>query len=86
MQEAGVPGFDVVSWQAIFAPAGTPPAIVERLHTEVDKILKMPDVQERFATLGIEPGNLSSQAFAEFQKAEIAKWATVVKEAKIKID
>ena len=86
MQEAGVPGFDVVSWQAIFAPAGTPAAIIERLHAEVDKILKMPDVQERFATFGIDPGNLSSREFADFQKAEISKWATVVKEAKIKID
>jgi tripartite-type tricarboxylate transporter receptor subunit TctC len=86
MQEAGVAGFDVVSWQAIFAPAGTPVAIVERLHDEVDKILKMPDVQERFATLGIEPGHLSRQEFAAFQKSEISKWATVVKEAGIKID
>lgn len=86
MQEAGVPGFNVVSWQGIFAPAGTPPAIIERLHAEVGKILKEPDVKERFATLGIEPGNMSSKEFGAFQKAEIEKWAKVVKEAKLKID
>ena len=86
MQEAGVPGFDVVSWQAIFAPAGTPAAIVDRLHAEVAKILKEPEVKERFATLGIEPGDMTTREFAEFQKAEIAKWAKVVKEANLKID
>ena len=86
MQEAGVPGFDVVSWQAIFAPAGTPAAIVDRLHAEVAKILKEPEVKERFATLGIEPGDMTTREFVEFQKAEIAKWAKVVKEANLKID
>jgi tripartite-type tricarboxylate transporter receptor subunit TctC len=86
MQEAGVPGFNVVSWQAIFAPAGTPAAIVQRLHDEIARILQQPDVKERFATLGIEPGSLSSSEFADFQKAEIAKWAKVVKEANLKVD
>jgi tripartite-type tricarboxylate transporter receptor subunit TctC len=86
MQEAGVPGFNVVSWQAIFAPAGTPAPIVKRLHEEIDRILRQPDVKERFATLGIDPGGMSSSEFADFQQTEIAKWAKVVKEAKLKID
>jgi tripartite-type tricarboxylate transporter receptor subunit TctC len=86
MAEAGVPGYEVVSWQAMFAPAGTPPAIVERLHAEVAKILKQPDVQERLAKLGVEPSGMPPQQFAAFQASEIAKWAKVVKAANVKVD
>jgi len=86
MAEAGVPGYEVVSWQAMFAPAGTPPAIVQRLQTEVAAILKQPDVQERLAKLGVEPSGMAPQQLAEFQAAEIAKWAKVVKAANVKVD
>ncbi|MBV0882195.1 tripartite tricarboxylate transporter substrate binding protein [Noviherbaspirillum sp. L7-7A] len=86
MAEAGVPGYEVVSWQAMFAPAGTPPAIVQRLQTEVAAILKQPDVQERLAKLGVEPSGMAPQQLADFQAAEIAKWAKVVKAANVKVD
>ncbi|HEX8884941.1 MAG TPA: tripartite tricarboxylate transporter substrate binding protein [Noviherbaspirillum sp.] len=86
MAEAGVPGYEVVSWQAMFAPAGTPSAIVQRLQTEVAAILKQPDVQERLAKLGVEPSGMAPQQLAEFQAAEIAKWAKVVKAANVKVD
>ncbi len=86
MAEAGVVGYDVVSWQAMFAPAGTPSAIVQRLQTEVAAILKQPDVQERLAKLGVEPSGMAPQQLADFQAAEIAKWAKVVKAANVKID
>jgi tripartite-type tricarboxylate transporter receptor subunit TctC len=86
MAEAGVPGYEVVSWQAMFAPAGTPPAIVQRLQTEVAAILKQPDVQERLAKLGVDPSGMAPQQLAEFQAAEIAKWAKVVKTANVKVD
>jgi len=86
MAEAGLPGYEVTSWQGIFAPAGTPPAVVTRLNTEIVKILNMPDVRERLETLGVEPVANTSEEFAAFQKAEIAKWAKVVKEGNVKID
>jgi tripartite-type tricarboxylate transporter receptor subunit TctC len=86
MAEAGVAGYEVVAWQGIFAPAGTPPAIVERLYTEISAILKLPDVQERLAKLGVEPSGMPPKQFAAFQAAEIAKWAKVVKEAKVRVD
>jgi tripartite-type tricarboxylate transporter receptor subunit TctC len=70
----------------MFAPAGTPPAIVQRLQTEVAAILKQPDVQERLAKLGVEPSGMAPQQLAEFQAAEIAKWAKVVKAANVKVD
>lgn len=84
--ESGVPGYDVVSWQAIFAPAGTPKPIVDRLHAEVARILKEPDVQERFAKLGLDPSGMAPAELAAFQKAEIEKWAKVIKAANIRID
>jgi len=82
--EAGVPGWEVVSWQAVFAPAGTPKPIVQRLNTEIARIMKMPDVQARLADLGVEVGGGPPEQLAEFQKAEIAKWAKVVKAAGVK--
>jgi tripartite-type tricarboxylate transporter receptor subunit TctC len=76
----------VVSWQAIFAPAGTPKAIQQRLHDEVNKILAQPDVKERLAKLGMDPGQMSTDQFTAFQKAEVAKWAQLIKAANIKIE
>jgi len=84
--EQGVPGYDVVSWQAVFAPAGTPQPIIDRLYTEIAKILKEPDVQDRFAKLGLDPSGMPPAELAAFQKAEIEKWAKVIKAANIRID
>jgi tripartite-type tricarboxylate transporter receptor subunit TctC len=81
--ESGVPGYEVLSWQGIFAPAGTPPEIIKRLNAEIVKILKMPDVHERLEGLGVEPVANTPEEFAAFQEAEIAKWAKVVKDAGI---
>jgi tripartite-type tricarboxylate transporter receptor subunit TctC len=86
MAESGVPGYDVVSWQAIFAPAGTPKPIVDRLHAELAKILKDPEVQDRLAKLGLDPSGMTPAELAAFQKTEIDKWAKVIKAANIKID
>ena len=84
--ESGVPGYEVVSWQAIFAPAGTPKAIVDRLHTEIAKILKEPDMQERIGKLGMQGAEMTTDQIAAFQKAEVAKWAQVIKSANIKLE
>jgi tripartite-type tricarboxylate transporter receptor subunit TctC len=81
-----IPGYEVTSWQAIFAPAGTPKAIVERLHSEIARILNEPDMQDRLAKLGMQPADLSIPQIAAFQKAEVTKWAQVIKAANIKID
>lgn len=86
MIEAGLPGYEVTSWQGVFVPAGTPPAIVARLNTEIVKILNMPDLREKMDQLGIDPVANSSAEFAAFQKAEIAKWAKVVKDGNVKIE
>ena len=84
LAEAGVPGYQLVSWQGIFAPAGTPKEIVQRLNMELVKIVGMPDVRERLDMLGVEPVANTPDEFATFQRAEITKWAKVIKDANIK--
>jgi tripartite-type tricarboxylate transporter receptor subunit TctC len=65
--EAGFPGFEVVSWQAIFAPAGTPKPIVQRLNTEIAKVLKMPDVKAKVDDLGVDPAAGPPEQLADFR-------------------
>ncbi|HEX9391396.1 MAG TPA: tripartite tricarboxylate transporter substrate binding protein [Usitatibacteraceae bacterium] len=84
--EAGVPGYEMVSWQGIFAPAGTPREIVQKLNIELVKVLRMPDVAKRLEDLGLEPAGNTPEEFAAFQKAEIAKWAKVIKAANLSAD
>ncbi|HWI09929.1 MAG TPA: tripartite tricarboxylate transporter substrate binding protein [Burkholderiaceae bacterium] len=83
---AGLADYEVTSWQAIFAPAGTPRPIVDRLHVEIAKILKEPEMQERIAKLGMQGADMSTEQVAAFQKAEVAKWAAVIKGANIKLE
>ena len=84
--EVGVKGFEVSSWQAIFAPAGTPKPIVQRLNSEIARIIKSPEIKARLDALAVEPDAGPPETLANFQKAEIARWAKVVKEAGIKPD
>lgn len=86
MAEAGVSGYELESWQAIFAPANTPKPIVDRLYKEISAIIKTPDMQARLEKLGMEPSGMSPGEFAAFQRSEIVKWAKVVKAADIRID
>jgi tripartite-type tricarboxylate transporter receptor subunit TctC len=86
LAESGLPGFEVGSWQGVFAPAGTPPAIVRRLNVEIVKILNLPDVKERLVGLGAEPVGNSSEEFSAMVKGEVVKWADVVKKSGAKVD
>ncbi len=84
--EAGVPGFEVTSWQGIFVPAGTPKPIVDKLHDETMKILQTAEMQERLKGLGMQGSNMTVAQITEFQRAEVDKWAQVVKAANVKVD
>jgi len=86
LAELGVPGFEMQSWQGVFAPAGTPAAIVERLAREVAAVIAMPEVQQRLRAMGVEPDARSPQAFADFQRAEVTKWGKVIKDAGIQAE
>ena len=82
MAEGGVPGFDVSSWQAVYAPAGTPKDIVQKLNTEIVKILKMPDVRDKLGKqLGMELVGGSPEDLAALMKREIPRWAELVKKS-----
>jgi len=84
LQEAGVPGFDVASWQAFYAPAGTPPAIVKRMNAEVAKIIATPEVKARMESLGLQFNPNTPEQFAAFGRSELVKWAKIVKDGNVK--
>lgn len=84
--ESGVPGYDVASWGGVMVPAGTPPAVIDKLHGEIVRILKLPDVRERIASFGAEIVGSTPAEFGAFVNAEITKWAAVAKSAGIKLD
>jgi tripartite-type tricarboxylate transporter receptor subunit TctC len=81
LDEAGLKGYEIVGWNGLFFPAGTPHPIVQKVHAETVKLLAQPDVKERLATLGAEGVGSAPAEFAAFVRAEIAKWARVVKQA-----
>lgn len=86
VQESGVPDFDVSNWYGLFAPAGTPRAVIDRVHREVSEILKTPDMLKRMAADGSEPVGSTPAGFAAHVKAEIARWSEVIKKSNIKAD
>jgi tripartite-type tricarboxylate transporter receptor subunit TctC len=86
LDESGLKGLDVNVWLGLFAPAGTPAAIVARLNAEVNKVLQMPDVRERIAAQGVSPAGGTSEAFAEFVKSDYARWGKIVKESGVKVE
>ena len=83
LDETGIKGYDNSSWSAVAAPAGTPKEIIAKLNTELNQILKLPDVQEKNASFGADPVGGTPEQYSEYLKSEIAKFARVVKEAKI---
>jgi tripartite-type tricarboxylate transporter receptor subunit TctC len=84
--EAGVPGFVSGSWAGVLAPGGTPKPIVDRLSSEIAKIVRLPDVRTRLAELGVEPSGNTPSEFRAFMEAEVTRWAAVIEQAKIRLD
>ena len=86
MQEAGVPGYAASVWLALVAPAGTPPEIVNKLNSEIAKVMKDPELRKAFDAAGVEPDPSTPQAMSEYMVQEMARWGKVVKEAGIKLE
>ena len=84
--EAGVPGFEAMTWHGVLTTAGTPPAIVNKLSAEINRILQLPDVRERLGALGAEIIGGTPQEFAAHIKREIPKWAKVIKDAGVRLE
>jgi tripartite-type tricarboxylate transporter receptor subunit TctC len=80
VSESGVPGFNMTSWWGMFGPAGIPQPIVTRLNTELTRILKTPEVQKTFATLGVDAASSTPEELAALVKAEVPKYAKLIAE------
>lgn len=83
MDEAGVPGFDITSWQGWFAPAGTPKEVVLKLNTELRKVIDRPEVKAELAARGMDAFSSSSQDMEQFVKDQMILWGRLVSEAGI---
>ena len=86
MDEQGFPGFDATTWYGLVGPGKLPPAMVQRMNDSVNKVLAMPDVQEKLAQYGAEDGGGTSKRFADFIRSEQQKWAKVITDAKVSVD
>jgi tripartite-type tricarboxylate transporter receptor subunit TctC len=86
VSEAGVPGFDMGTWWGLVAPAAVNKDVVAKLYAESIKVLKLPDVRDRLANVGAEPGGNTPEQFGAFIRSESVKYARIVKDANIKID
>jgi tripartite-type tricarboxylate transporter receptor subunit TctC len=84
--ESGYPGFEDRTWVGLFVPSATPAAAVSRLNAEVERVLQLPDIRERMAGIAFDPIGGTPQAFGQFVKAEAAKFARFIREARIKVE
>jgi tripartite-type tricarboxylate transporter receptor subunit TctC len=83
MQESGVPGFEVNSWYGVVAPAGAPVPVLDKLNADITSVLRIPEIQQRLNELVVPPAPTSRDEFDQFIRAEIARWAKVIKDARI---
>ena len=86
VNESGLPGFDMGTWWGLVAPAAVNKDVVAKLYAESIKVLKLPDVRDRLANVGAEPGGNTPEQFGAFIRSESVKYARIVKDANIKID
>jgi tripartite-type tricarboxylate transporter receptor subunit TctC len=81
-----MPGLVAVNWWGVLLPAGTPRPIVQKFHADIVKVMKDPDLKERFGQLGVDAVSSSPEEFAAFMRAESAKYAKLIKDANIQVD
>ncbi len=86
VSEAGLAGFEVGSWYGFHAPAGTPKSIIDKLNMQMVKAINLPDMRERFSSVGAETIGGSPAEYGKFVQSEIKKWSTVIKAAGVKVD
>ncbi len=86
VSEQGLAGFQMIAWNGLYAPRGTPPAVVQKLNAEMAKTLARPEVRQRLLELGHEPGGGSPEELASFAKSERQKWAPLIEQAGLKAE
>jgi tripartite-type tricarboxylate transporter receptor subunit TctC len=80
LAESGLPGFEVLGWFGVVAPAGVPRDLLTRLNGEIAKVLARPDIKEKFASQALQPGDKTAEQYGEFIKSETVKWGNLIKE------
>ena len=83
MVESGLPGYEVVGWNAIHVPKGTSPAVIGKINADTLKVVRLPDVRERMFGMGFEASESTVQEFDAFTRRDVARWTKVIKEARI---
>jgi tripartite-type tricarboxylate transporter receptor subunit TctC len=86
MAEAGLPGYEATTWFGVFAPAQTPPAVIDRLNRAIADALKKPEVVEKIQGMGAEPMFMTPEEFRKLVRTDTEKWRAVVKGAGVKVD
>jgi tripartite-type tricarboxylate transporter receptor subunit TctC len=86
VSEAALPGYQAGTWYGVLAPSAVPREVIAKLNAEINKILASNEIRERLATQGAEPAGIAPEQFADLIKAELSKWAKVVKAANIKLE
>jgi tripartite-type tricarboxylate transporter receptor subunit TctC len=86
MAEAGLPGFELATWFAFFAPAATPKPVVDKISGDMRRVLAQPDMQQRLAAIGVDIKASSPEELATFQRAELAKWGKIIKDSGATVD
>jgi tripartite-type tricarboxylate transporter receptor subunit TctC len=84
--ESGYPGFEVVNWYGLLAPARTPPEVIAQLANAVSQTLRSPDARERLVAAGLEVVDSTPAQFAAFRKADLARWARMIKETNVRME
>ena len=84
--EAGYAGADFISWNGVHVARATPKALVAKLNGELNRVLKLPDIQERMSALGLEPAGGTPEAFGDFVKDDIGRWAKVIRQSGVRVE
>ena len=84
--ESGLPGYAMTTWYGLVAPTGVPRDMIAKLNTEINRILRLPDIRERFASFGADPVGGSPEQFGVYIKSEVAKFTRVAKERGIALE
>jgi tripartite-type tricarboxylate transporter receptor subunit TctC len=84
--ESGIPGYDLAGWYGVVVPSSTPRPIIDRLHAELGKAMRTPDMAERYATLGVDPVESTPEQFDVYMRAKLAKWGDIIKRSGTKLD
>ena len=84
--EQGVAGFEIVGWNALYAPKGTPPAVVRKLADAATRVMRQPETRDKLLQIGLDPRTMAGDELVKFMSAERDKWGQVIRSANLKVE